>query len=226
MGGVMSQINWVSLGLALIAYNFVMHWAERWHDAFIQREYKRWKIVLSPWMALKPWVWQTSMFVAGNLAASSAFLYFANNFVHEPHIRRDAIMGLIFTNVFFYHFWSPLILWGPRYWWLASLDSAAAFVTSIAAVILMGIGKHWLPFGLYLAYSFWCFCVIIISAYFWYKGTDVTKFLRKLRGKHGVSIQYEREDGTYEAINGGYPMKKNRRKKKQQMHNLNYDYRR
>lgn len=179
MGGTMSQLDYVGLATALIAYNFVMNWSERWVDTWARREYEGWRRVLNSWVALPGWVWQPMLFVVGNLAATAVFLYWRNSFPVDKRVNRDAIMGLTFANVPLFHMWTPLLLWGPMYWWAAALDSFLVLGTSTAVVALMGVEDAWLPFGIYISYPIFALFVLIATLVFWWYGRDVMEAMSR-----------------------------------------------
>lgn len=102
------------------------------------------------------------------------------------------------ANVFFLKMWTPLLLWGPSYWWGAAIDSFFVLGTSAAVVALMGVERAWLPFGLYIIYPFIAL-IILITTILFYWNADLM-----IRGMKGMRGRYRRARGFEEVIPEGF----------------------
>jgi len=175
-----------------------MFWSESWTHTVSRYKYAKWREYLNSWIGLPGWFWMPFLAIMVGLAGSGAFLYLRNHFAtHANNTNRLAIWGLFFPNVFFFQFWTPLMLWGPMYWWGAALDSLFIFGTGLAIVILMGIEGSYLPMGLWIGYTFCAGVVMIATLVFWWYGNEVAvameRWASKLTGPiarlgHGWSV--------------------------------------
>lgn len=187
----MSNLDWVALPVALIAYFFEFGMAGRWTDAVYARKYVSWRERLGSWFIPVIWFWTPMLFFLQALAASAIFLYWRNSFPVDARVHRDAILGLTIANVFFLKMWTHLLLWGPGYWWAAAVDSFFVFATGTAVVILMGIENAWLPFGLYLLYPIVAFFAMVVTLIFYWNATDLYGTVRRgLKRFPGINGEY------------------------------------
>ena len=191
----MAKLDWVALPVALLAYFFDLGLASRWTERAARMKYEGWRMGVRTWFAWPGWAWQPLLFVLQGLAASAIFLFWRNEFASTPTANFDAVMGLTIANVFFLHLWTPLFLWGPRWFWAATLDAFFVFATGVAVLALIGVEKAWLPFGLYITYPVVMFFVMIFSLVFWWAAARAEQGWQALRkgltidiGPEGLSV--------------------------------------
>lgn len=171
----MSQLDCTMLAVALIAWGYNMFWSESWTHTISRYQYARWRAILNSWIALPGWLWMPFIAMMVGFASSGAFLYMRNSFPHDDHRIRIAIYALFFPNVFCFQFWTPLMLWGPYYWWAAAVCSFWIFITGLAITILMGIEHAFLPMGLWIAFTVFAGFVMLATAFFWWYGNEVAR---------------------------------------------------
>lgn len=174
----MSQLDWVGLAVAAVGYYYQLAWAERWTDYVSRRKYDTWRTALNTWVAMPGYAWQPLLFIVNALATAATFLYWRNSYPVDDTVRAEAIMGLLFTSVFFMQFWTPLLLWGPRFWWMAALDSLLLLGSSTAALALMGVEDAWLPFGLYFIVPVMAAIIVVTTIAFWLWSATIIAYIR------------------------------------------------
>lgn len=222
MGGTISYLDAVALPVALMAWGYNMFWSESWTHTVSRFRYTRWRAILNSLLAFPGWVWMPFIFVMVGLAGSGAFLYMRNSFAGDERAMRLAIYSLFYINVFFFQFWTPLMLWGPSYWWGAALDSLMIFLSGLAIVILMGIERAFLPMGLWIGFTVLAGIVMLSTSVFWWYGNEiavgaknfaanfpgnVTKFATGGGGVFPPGFLYPQKTGAPAAYSRDIPMR-------------------
>lgn len=179
MGGTLSYLDAVALPVALMAWGYNMFWSESWTHAASRYKYAKWRQTVNSLFAFPGYLWLPYTFVMVGLAGSGAFLYMRNSFLSDPRPMRLAIYALFYINVFVFQFWTPLLLWGPSYWWGASLDALMVFLSGLALVILMGIEHAFLPMGLWIGFTALAGLMMISTTIFWWAGDEVVMEMRR-----------------------------------------------
>ena len=182
----MSNLDWVALPVALIAYFYEFSISARWTDARARMKFEGWRKLLGGFLAFPGWAFQPLLSVMQALAAVAVFLFWRNNFTSSSTINFDLVMGFTVANVVFLKMWTPSMLWGPNWWWLAAVDSFFVMATSLDVLVVMGIESAWLPFGLYVIYPVLAFIIMLVSLYFWWNGEAVVEGLQK----YGHAVEY------------------------------------
>ena len=187
MGGTMSNLDWVALPVALLAYFYEFSIAARWTDGQARVRYKGWHNILGGFLAFPGGTFQPLLFVMQALASTAIFLFWRNNFTSSSSINFDLVMGFTVANVIFLKLWTPAMLWGPDWWWMAAVDSFFVLATALGALIVMGIETAWLPFGLYIAYPVLAFVIMLVSLYFWWNNEKVVAAIER----YGTTLGFE-----------------------------------
>ena len=217
MGGTMSNLDWVALPMALIAYFYEFSISARWTDANLRMRYRGWEKILNSFLAFPGWAFQPILFLMQSLASVAIFLFWRNNFTSSSSINFDLVMGFTVANVVFLKMWTPSMLWGPGWWWLAAVDSFFVLASALGVLTVMGIEGAWLPFGLYILFPVLSFVIMCVSIYFWWNGTRVQEELEHYaatRGKRSVNRAIKRE---VEIVNRKYAQpRQNARRHRQQ----------
>lgn len=226
MGSSLSQLDWVALSVALIAYPLALVIAGAWTARLARKMYRAWREKLGWFIALRGWLWMPLLFATGSLAASGLFLYWRNSFPVDPRIQRDLIMGFTITNVFFYHMWSPALLWGPTYWFMASAYAFCMAASATGVLIVMGISRAWLPFALYFAYPAFAWFLTFVTVLFWWHAGDMTNVARRFREsmRRGADVPGRAVDALMGAIDAPLPRKPYRANVRQPQREYVYAY--
>jgi len=207
MGSALSNLDWVALSVSLIVYPLLLLIAGAWTATLARKMYERWRDQLGWVIALRGWAWMPLLWVAGCLASSSLFLYWRNSFPVDQRIQRDLIFGFSITNVFFYHMWSPSLLWGPTYWFMASIYAFCMASTATVVLAIMGWAHAWLPFGLYFFYPVFAWFLTLVTVVFWWHAGEMAMLTKKWRAalRRGAGIPGRGMDALMRTIDTDEP---------------------
>jgi len=213
MGSSLSQLDWVALGELLIVYPLMLFIAGAWTASKARAMYKKWREELGWIIALRGWAWMPLLLLAGALAASSLFLYWRNSFPVDDRIQRDLIMGFTIANVFCFHAWSPALLWGVDYWFLAAGIAFCMASTATVVLAIMGWAGAWLPFGLYFFYPVFAWFITLVTVVFWWHAGSIGKSVRGWGQamRRGANMPGKYVDRLMDTIDTRMPQQRQRR---------------
>lgn len=107
------------------------------------------------------WLFGIAWAILYGLMTATAVIFFGNS---------DEQVGafvVFLVNIVLNKIWSP-VFFGAGMLGLAAWIIVAMIGTEIAFLVLVGVAKAWVPFGLYLPYLIWSVYALALNVQFWY----------------------------------------------------------
>lgn len=118
---------------------------------------------IRPHIALGPpgWFFGIAWLVVYGLV-TGAFFDFARNHYQAGEAVTIALVVLMLTNLLFNKLWMP-IFFGARLYMVAANVANLILITAIPVLVLLGVQRAWLAFGLYFGYVAWAAYAVFLS---------------------------------------------------------------
>lgn len=147
-----SQLDWVAFVTTVIGHYCALTLEGQWTSAIERLNYDKWRYAVQTWFAPPGWLFQPLWFMLWAFQSAAIFLVWRNHFDSISEPRFVAIISIHIASVFFAKLWTPVFLWGKRFFWAATMLAFLVLATSVTVWGLIGYEHHWLPFGLYAPY--------------------------------------------------------------------------
>lgn len=170
MGGGLSQLDWVGLVTSIVGHHYSLSIEGNWTSIPNRLKYTKWSNDINTWMAIPGWAMQPIWLLLWSLQAAAIFLLWRNEYDSISADRFTAIIALQIASVFFQKLWTPVFLWGKRFFLGAVALAFLALATSTTVWGLIGAEHAWLPFGLYALTPILMVGVLAMSSTFWWYG--------------------------------------------------------
>lgn len=170
MGTTFSQLDWVGLTTIIIGHFYALTLEGQWTSAASRINYEKWRYAIQTWFAPPGWVFQPLWMMLWAFQTAAIFIYWREHHDDTSEARFAAIMSLHIASVFFAKLWTPVFLWGKRFFWAATLLAFLVLATATTVWGLIGYEHRWLPFGLYAPYPILMLGLPVFSGIFYWFG--------------------------------------------------------
>jgi tryptophan-rich sensory protein len=173
----MSELDkdeWIGLLAILVGHFYSLSIEGQWTSAAERLNYTKWRSWVGTWFAPPGWAFQPLWMMLWAFQAAAIFLLWRNHHDDISGHRIAAIYSLQIATVVLAKLWTPVFLWGKRYFWLATGIAFFVLATAVTVWGLIGYEHAWLPFGLYAPYPVLMAGLPIFSGIFYWFGDLIT----------------------------------------------------